>query len=296
MASHDSGEATVRQILAATDFSQRSRRAVRRAAMLARESGARLLLVHVVDDDRSARMVEADAVVARATLGEMKDELTGGAACEARVEMGDPFDGIIRTARASGAELIVMGAHRRQLLRDVFVGTSIERVTRSRVAPVLMVNGEPEAPYRRALLGVDLSEHSASALRFAREAGILSHAEVTLAHAFDAFGKGKLSFSGVERAKIQQYVSEVEPEARANVAEFFAKYFPQGPEPMATRVAEGPAAVVVSAVAQSVDADLVIVATHGLSGIAKLLLGSVTETLMRDLDRDILAVPPPAIS
>ncbi len=284
----------MRQILAATDFSGRSDRAVRRAAMLARESGARLMIVHVVDDDRDARMIEAEMVGARATLGEMKDGLAGGAPCEARVELGDPFDGIIRAARECAADLVVMGAHRRQLLRDIFVGTSIERVTRSRVAPVLMVNAEPVGPYRRALLGVDLSEHSAYALRFAREAGILPHAEVALAHAFDVFGKGQLNFAGVEREKIQEYASGFEAKARADVEEFFARHNPDGPRPFAIRIAEGPPAVVVAAVAHSVDADVVILATHGLSGLAKLLLGSVTEAVMRDLDRDVLAVPPRA--
>ena len=282
----------MRQIVAATDFSERSLRAVRRAAMLARESGARLMLLHVVDDDRDARLIEAESVVARATLAQMKDGEAGGAPCEARVELGDPFDGIIRTARECAADLVVMGAHRRQLLRDIFVGTSIERVTRSRVAPVLMVNADPTAPYRRALLGVDLSEHSAYALRFAREAGMLSHAELALAHAFDVFGKGQLNFAGVEREKIAEYASGFEAKARAEVEAFFARHNPDGPALLATRVAEGHPAVVVAAVAQSVDADLVILATHGLSGLTKLLLGSVTERLMRDLDRDILAVPP----
>jgi universal stress protein E len=285
-------EATVRQILAATDFSERSRRAARRAALLARESGAGLLLLHVVDDDRPARLVEADAVVARAVLAEMKDELAGTTSCEVLLEMGDPFDGIIRVAQANAAELVVMGAHRRQLLRDVFIGTSIERVTRSRVAPVLMVNSAPDGPYRRVLLGADLSGHSASAMGFARQAGIVSAAQVTVAHAFEAPGKGQLNLAGVERAKVEDYVSQLEVQARADVAEFLAAHLDEIPDPIATRVAEGPAAVVVAAVARSVDADLVIVATHGLSRIAKLLLGSVTETLMRDLDRDILAVPP----
>jgi nucleotide-binding universal stress UspA family protein len=281
----------VRQILAATDFSERSHRAVRRADLLARESGARLMLLHVVDDDRDARIVEAESVVARAMLGEMKKGLASGSSCEARLEMGDPFDGIIRTARECAADLVVMGAHRRQLLRDIFVGTSIERVTRSRVAPVLMVNAEPTAPYRRALLGVDLSEHSAYALRFARKAGIVSHAELAVAHAVAVMGKGQLNFAGVERAKILEYVAEAEAKGRADVAEFLAKHDPDAPEPV-MRVAEGHPPIVVAAVAQSVGADLVILATHGLSGLPKLLLGSVTEALMRDLDRDVLAVPP----
>ena len=111
-------------------------------------------------------------------------------------------------------------------------------------------------------------------------------------HAFDAMGKGQLNFAGVEREKIQEYVSQVEAGARAEVEAFFARHNPEGPPPLALSVAEGPPAVVVSAVAHSMGADLVIMATHGISGLAKLLLGSVTEALMRDLDRDILAVPP----
>ena len=283
----------MRQIVAATDFSERSRRAVRRAGMLARESGARLLLLHVVDDDRDRRLVDAETSAARAALDELRDALPEGTACEARVALGDPFDGVIRAVRECGADLVVMGAHRRQLLRDVFVGTSIERVTRARAAPVLMVNTEPVAPYRRALLGVDLSEHAAHALRFARASGIIGNAELALAHAFDPAAKGKLNFAGVERAKVAQYVAEVDAQARADVSAFVAAN-PGRPEPYTTRVAEGHPAAVVAEAARSLDADLVIVATHGLSAIARLLLGSVTEALMRDLDRDVLAVPPRA--
>ncbi|HUP98657.1 MAG TPA: universal stress protein [Usitatibacter sp.] len=280
----------MRRIVAATDFSERSRRAVRRAAMLARASGAHLMVLHVADDDREARVVEAEVAAARAALDAMKEWLPE-TPCEARVELGDPFDGIVRTARDCAADLIVMGTHRRQLLRDIFVGTSIERVTRARVAPVLMVNAEPAAPYRRALLGVDLSQHSAQALRFARESGILGNAELALAHAFDAVAKGKLNFAGVERAKVAEYVGEVESQARADLEAFVAAH-PGQPAPVAMRVAEGHPATVLAAVSRAIDADLVIVATHGLSSIARLLLGSVTEALMRDLDRDVLAVPP----
>ena len=81
---------------------------------------------------------------------------------------GDPFDGILRTARTLKADLIVMGAHRKQLLRDIFVGTTIERVIRTGPYPVLMVNNEVQPPYRTALAAVDMSEASANAIRTAQ--------------------------------------------------------------------------------------------------------------------------------
>ena len=59
------GGADMKQILVATDFSERSHRAVRRARLLAREPGARLLLLHVVDDDRPQRLVAGEAAAAR---------------------------------------------------------------------------------------------------------------------------------------------------------------------------------------------------------------------------------------
>jgi universal stress protein E len=45
------------RFLAATDFSTRSQRAVRRAGLLAQEHGAELALVHVVDDDQPQDLV-----------------------------------------------------------------------------------------------------------------------------------------------------------------------------------------------------------------------------------------------
>ena len=60
-----------------------------------------------------------------------------------------------------------MGAHRKQLLRDIFVGTTIERVIRTGPHPVLMVNNEVRRAYRTALAAVDMSEASASAIRTA---------------------------------------------------------------------------------------------------------------------------------
>ena len=130
-------------ILAATDFSARSDRAIRRAGLLAREQGARLMLLHVVDDDRPERLVVEEMATAQELLEKTAASVLSDARCEAKVVLGDPFEGIAKTARESAAELIVMGAHRKQILRDIFIGTSIERVMRLRIAPVLMVNAEP---------------------------------------------------------------------------------------------------------------------------------------------------------
>ena len=155
------------QFLAATDFSTRSQRAVRRAGLLAQEHGAELALVHVVDDDQPQDLVALETREAERILNEQiraVPELQQ-VACRPLVVSGDPFDGILRTARSAQPDLIVMGAHRKQLLLDIFVGTTIERVIRTGPYPVLMVNNEAEAPYRTALAAIDVSEPSANAIK-----------------------------------------------------------------------------------------------------------------------------------
>ena len=57
-------------ILAATDFSTRSQRAIRRAGLLARDNGAGLTLVHVVDDDQPTDLVALETREADRILGE----------------------------------------------------------------------------------------------------------------------------------------------------------------------------------------------------------------------------------
>lgn len=163
--------------LAATDFSSRSQRALRRAGRLARELGSELTLVHVVDDDRPARLVELERREAERYLAELIDALAElrGLDCRLAVVTGDAFDGILRAAESSAADLIVMGVHRKQLLRDIFIGTTIERVIRAGRCPVLMVNNEAERPYRRVLAAVDMVEPSVAAIRAGRALGLMAH-------------------------------------------------------------------------------------------------------------------------
>lgn len=281
------------QILAATDFSTRSQRAVRRAGLLAQSTGAELVLVHVVDDDQPQRLVEIETREAERTLGEQISAMAElpRERCRPMVVAGDPFDGILRTAAAMKADLIVMGAHRKQLLQDIFVGTTIERVIRTGPYPVLMVNNEVGQPYRTVLAAADMSEPSANAVRAAESAGLIGDGRVTLLHAFVPLGKGKMSMAGIERARIDEYVAGERERAMDEFVTFLAES-KLADRRWSLRVEEGSAFEVISRVVEEMRPDLLIMGTHGRSGIIKVLLGSVTEEALRSLDVDILAVPP----
>lgn len=287
----------MRRILAATDFSTRSQRAVRRAGLLARQSGAELTLLHVVDDDQPAHLVELERREAGKILGEQVqsvDELRG-IRCRHVVTAGDAFDAILRTAETAPADLVVMGAHRKQLLRDIFVGTTIERVIRTGSRPVLMVNGEAAHPYVRVLAAVDMSDASARALQSARTLGFFDNAHLSIVHAFEAFAKSTLFIADATQERIDAYVAQEQSRTIAELTAFLQAHG-CGDLPWSFRAEEGAPFQTISRAVKEMHLDLLVVGTHGRSGIAKVLLGSVAEEVLRSLDVDILAVPPAAVS
>lgn len=280
------------RILAATDFSTRSNRAVRQAGLLAAPAKAQLHLVHVVDDDQPEELVRIEMREAQRLLSEQAAAMPElqGVQCRPRVVPGDPFDGILRAAADARANLIVMGSHRKQLLREIFIGTTVERVIRNGPFPVLMVNHEAQRHYRKVVAPTDMSEMSADAIRAALSIGLMSEG-ATLLHAFLPLAKGKMFVAGLDRPSIDNYVASERQQAMDELAGFVVANG-LGGDKWSLNVAEGGPFEVISQAVADLQPDLLVMGTHARSGLLKALLGSVTEEALRSLNVDILAVPP----
>ena len=285
------------RILCATDLSSRSDRAVRRAALLARQTGAGLALLSVVDDDQPEVLVaterrEVTALLARQAVGTPEFQ---GLRPDLRVEAGDAFDTIIHVAEAEQADLIVMGEHRKRLLRDMFVGTTIERVMRRGHRPVLMVNRPADGPYRRVLAAVDMSVPSGAALLAAGRLGLTADADLTVFHAFRQPGRGGMMLADLPDAAVQGHVARTAGETRTDLVRFLQGVAPAFSSRLpAILLEEGTPAEALRQAVNRLSPDLVVLGTRGRGAIARLALGSVAEVALRTLDCDVLAVPPPA--
>ena len=281
------------RILAATDFSSRSQRALRRAGLLAQQTGAQLTLLHVVDEDQPPHLIELERAEGEAILNEQVGSVAElqGIHCRVVVTLGVAFDAIVRAAESTSADLIIMGAHRKQLLRDIFVGTTIERVVRTGPCPVVMVNNDGAHPYSRVLAAVDMSDISAHAMQSARALGFLDKANLTVVHAFEALAKSKLFLADVPKERIDAYVGQEQLRASEELATFLQSQ-QLSDAAWSRRVEEGAPLRVISEAVAEIQPDLLVIGTHGRSGIAKALLGSVAEQVLREVDVDILAVPP----
>lgn len=286
---------TMQRIMLATDFSERSDRALRRAVFLARAHGAVLDLVHVVDDDRPRRIVDHEAVDARTLMRELSQSLRAadGIDCEMEIVLADPFSGIVQAVENRKPDLLVIGPHRRQILKDAFLGTTAERVIRSVDCPVLMVNGPPVAPWRHILLTTDLSDGAKRALHRFAALGLGQDARRSILHVFDAPAL-RLAMSGsMPKDDRDSHLADQQSEARRNLARFMADLAFMQAEPV---VRYGATTTVheIQKAAEALNADLIVLASHGKSGLARMVLGSVTEKVLAASAVDVLALPPTA--
>ena len=281
------------RIMVATDFSERSDRALRRATLLARQSGAAMTLLNAVDNDRPRQIFKEEKRQAETLLRELA--LTVGSVdkvpCEARVVLSEPSEAVVQAAREDAPDILVIGPHRRHLFKDVFVGTTAERTIRAASCPVLMVNAAPVAPYRHVLVTTDLSEASRDAIAAYSRLNLAEQALQSILHVFSTPLLRLAVSRTMAKEERQSYIDDEREKASLALAKFMRSAKVRGFKPV-LRHEDATAKAEILAAAAAAGSDLIVVATHSKRGLERFLLGSVTEQVLRDSPVDVLAIPP----
>lgn len=276
----------MKRLLVATDLTARSDRAMQRAFMLAAEHDAELDVLHVIQEHWSSSVLDAMDEAARQALEEQIAAIhpSRDVRYSTVVVQGQDYAEIIRRSAEIDSALIVLGIHKHQS-REIFRGTTAERVVRLGSTPVLVVKKPPTEPYARLVAGVDLSVHSLRALRLASD--ITNRADVHCVHAlhepFRTFlgAETRADLVSHEQRKCMTLLEreiEVLKEQSTGVHQFH----------IMMRLGEV-RSVIRNSIAE-LDADLVVLGTHGRTGISHAVLGSVAEDFLSDCPIDVLAV------
>lgn len=283
------GVACVKSILMATDLSARSDRALERAVNLAQAHGAQLTIVHVIDSHLPASLADGQEATARQSIKEQIAELApqDRSRIAISVAFGRSHVEILATSEKVDADLIVVGAHRADAFMDLFRGTTAERVIRAARVPVLLVKDPMTKPYQRVMVGVDFSVYSKQATGFAES--FVPQGVFHLVHAYDVpfsgFFYGQKKQSETRKRDQMGFQKKIEGEMAAFLADLKAK-----PPKYHTVLKEGSAQQVILRQIEHIKPDLLVIGTHGLTGIAHAFLGSVAEDMLREPPCDVLAV------
>ena len=276
------------RLLVATDLSARSDRALERAVALARECGAQLTVVHVVDGELPVKIANRQAEEAKDLTGKQlarfrSDDLR----VHVKVLFGRDYEEIIRAATEAAADLVVLGIHRNEASVELFRGSTMERVLRLGNAPCLVVKDFPQERYRRVVVAVDFSVHSRRAIEFA--ARFVPKIPLHLVHAYSVPFRGFLYGADTQQQVAKQQQDQMEQMVEEERAAFLSSLDMDRPV-LEWTVREGPVRQVIHVELERLGANLLIVGTHGRTGIAHALLGSLAEELLRRPPCDIVAV------
>ncbi len=308
----------LQRLLVATDLSARSDRAFDRAIELARANSARLTVLHVIADELQPDYAEALKAQARTALEmQVAQALTAGhvdvdiavkggldqekvlrqiaegaargeLSVEVRIEAGSIYELIDETATEAGADLVICGAHRKLTIGDEWLGSTMDRVLRFGSRPVLIVKLQPSGSYRNIVAAVDFSDPSAEALAFALAA--FPDAAFTLVNAVESSLSGFLKGAEANQEALDRRREELSQFAEAALARAGTT---GGARPAPELVVRqgSPASVLGQHVADHA-VDLVVVGTHGRTGLRRAILGSVAKSAIASLPCDVLAVRP----
>lgn len=273
------------KLLVATDGSDFSWIAIREAISLAKICSSRIMAVSVIStnlefDEIVPLVIEKAEKEASAHLEAIRDMAAKeGIACETILRSGEePYMGIIDEAEKNHADMIIMGTHGRTGLKRLMMGSVTAKVIGHATCNVLVVPVTAKVECRTILIATDGSKYSDAAaieaIGIAKRCGgslvvisaafadreiVLPEDDEEMLYANDNVKK-VLELAGREGVKVDGVVS-------------------QG------REHEG-----IVQTAKQRNADLIVVGSHGRTGIKRLLMGSVTERVIGHADSAVLVV------
>lgn len=291
----------IRTILHPTDFSAGARAALGHALHLARQHEARLHILHVaptfgndplrgafdasVDEETFYRHLwqEAD-VQMQSALGAFGEPDRADVEIQRVHSRGNaPGPVIVEYAEDQRVDLIVMGTHGRRGFREMLLGSVTQEVVRRVQCPVLTIRVQEDETTRvdgiaRLLVPVDFSASSRQAVVYAKELAALYAAELDLLHvvgvprnpelydqSFPLFDEVKTNVVAASMQGLERLMSET-----------------PGPDvPASCHVRTGYPAREILLFAEEHRADMVVMATHGLTGFQHFLFGSVAEKIVQ---------------
>jgi nucleotide-binding universal stress UspA family protein len=289
----------IRRILCPTDFSECSRTAVKHAMALARAYRSEIIALHVApvlprwDLPAIGESELAPAPVQRMLEQFLSPALELGLATSVRVAEGGAAHEILRQARESDVDLVVMGTHGRGGFRRLVVGSVSEDVLRKAPCPVLTVREATalerpsRPPFRKVLCPIDFSPAASRAVRHALALAEAPGVDLTLLHVIqpqiDSEIQKRVHFD------TDEYWRQLEGEALMRMDALVLPHV-RGHCRVRLLTRIGSAGEEIVRFAARDGADLVVMGVHGRSALRLTVFGAVAQEVVRAAACPVLTI------
>lgn len=280
-------------IVAATDFSAAANRAARRAALIAKQDGAELHLLHVTTPFALYPGQEIGPANGDASHAALHDRFEAAArwlrehyGIRVRVaqRIGRAHTQIADYAATACADLVAIGARGESPMLRLLLGSTASRLLRVRQGPVLIVRGEPVEPYDQVLAAVDFLAHSQAVANWAGTLARDGH--VRLLHVLEPLDERGVRARGLDDTAIRKRRDEIQTIAETLMADLRSGL----PGEVESRIETGYPPARILECATDWRAKLIVLGRQGSIGLEEFLLGSVSKDVTQAADCDVLLV------
>lgn len=293
-----------RKILVPLDGSPFAERVLAFVRHLAKPSSSELVLVHISQPSQYYSVVVPDAVhtvdlthwqehAQKYLQGKVYELQSEGYEVQSVLSDGDVASTICDVADAQNVDLIAMTTHGRSGIEKWVLGSVADRVVRSARQPVFLVRPQeeptPATPIQRILVPLDGSHLAERALSEAVELAKANKSEIWLLQSVEFPEYWGEEYPGMHALPSMISTEEQETAAR--------EYLQQSAEQLASQgisaqivVTTGHAASAISDTVADNEIDLIVMSTHGRSGLSRWVFGSVAEKVVRLAECPVLLI------
>ena len=274
----------MKNILVPTDFSQQADYALEMASYIAKKTGAEIYLMHVVEDislssfkvTGESRIPDVQDKIFIVKLIEKSRKLLADEAAKYKdvtihpnIRVGNPYHNMRDIIAEQDFDLVVMGTKGSSGLEEILVGSNAEKVVRYSKCPVLTLREKPMSfEFKEIVYASGLLDSGTEAIKIIKQFQKIFDATIHLVriNTPNNFERDSESYARmyefIKKHKIENYTLQVFNDVSEEEGII---YF-----------------------AEKVNADLIAMATHGRTGFAHLLAGSIAEDVVNHANRPVL--------
>lgn len=281
----------VNRILVAIDRSAMAEEALKRAIVIAKEKGAQLFVMHVIESSfiASPFVPSIDENEIEKEIKKRVKKLTSEEDVEyvLFVESGSAASSVTLKVKNLNIDLLIIGTHGKDDISSNYFGSTVLKLIQRTRIPVLIIKNEAKHAYKKILAPTNLSDYAKESILFAHT--LFKKAALKYLHAYvtvDEFMALTYRISADQQGKFKKELL-----TEADIAlEKFAKDVAEGEMALITYEASINEDLLAYVVQD--EADLLVLGSKGVGNLNSFLFGSTASYLVRNSPTDVLAYVP----
>ena len=274
----------MKKILVPTDFSKPAAIAFEVALGIAKKANAEVTLLHIIEQPGNStipitgevmRTSSDDTLFTMKLIQKSKAQLekmaagAGSVKVKTDLKIGNAFRGMRDIITSKDVDLVVMGTSGRSAFEEVVIGSNTEKVVRHSKVPVLTVHKKPSTMnFKNIVYATSMHKDEEVFSKIVRTAQEMYGAKL---HLLRVNTPGNFQRDGVTLKQMELYAKKL------NLKNFTINVYNDITEE------EG-----IIRFAETINADMVALATHGRTGFAHLMAGSIAEDVVNHAKRPVL--------